>query len=121
MRWYPYAEFRIPVPGHRTLIEYPATIRFGEPIRRYGYVWAVDGKYYASYEILLPGQVEDVDLGAFATASEARKQVVAALSTPCVDIVNVHHSDGATQRSSGNLDTPRALPFSAPASPDPRC
>jgi len=83
MRWYPYGGYRISVPGHRTFIEYPPTIRFGEPIRRYGYVWAVDGEYCASYEILLPGQVEDVELGLFATASEARSQVVARLLTPC--------------------------------------
>lgn len=79
MRWRPYKGERIAVPGHRTFIELPPIIRFGDTSKRYGYVWIEKGSVRAYVEQLRPGQVEDLDLGVFGSVREARRSVETAL------------------------------------------
>lgn len=79
MRWTKYAGDRIAAAGHRTFVELPPTIRFGQSSRRYGYVWPHGTEFRAYYEVLRPGEVADVELGAFLTAKAAREAVEAAL------------------------------------------
>lgn len=79
MRWTKYNGARIPSSGHRTSIELAPTIRFGPTTRRYGCVWR-EGEMFAAYvEDLRPGQIEDRDLGKFASSAEARRAVEQAL------------------------------------------
>lgn len=80
MRWRPYKGERIAVPGHRTFIELPATIRFGETTKQYGYVWSENGGFRAYIEVLHPGQIEDRELGSFERENDARRAVEAELS-----------------------------------------
>jgi hypothetical protein len=80
MRWYSYNGDRITSKGHRTFVEIAPTIRFGPTSKRYGYVWPQDGSFRAYYEVFHPGQVEDVELGSFSNASDARRAVEAALT-----------------------------------------
>lgn len=79
MRWVKYAGSRIPAAGHRTSVEDGPTIRFGPTTRRYGYVWMVGDVFVASFEVHLPGQVEDRDLGKFSSSADARRAVESAL------------------------------------------
>lgn len=80
MRWRPYKGNRIAVPGHRTFIELPPVMRFGETIKRYGYVWREQDSFNAYVEVLQPGQVEDLELGSFRSEREARAAVESILS-----------------------------------------
>lgn len=80
MRWTKYSGDRIAAKGHRTFVELPPTIRFGQSSRRYGYVWPQGTAFHAYYEVLRPGQVEDVELGVFTTEKAAREAVEAALT-----------------------------------------
>lgn len=82
MRWRPYKGERIEVAGHRTFIELPPVIRFGDTLKRYGYVWIEKGSVRAYVELLRPGQVEDLDLGVFGSVREARRSVENALLDP---------------------------------------
>lgn len=80
MRWRPYKGERIAVLGHRTFIELPPVIRFGPTTKRYGYVWSEAGAFHAYVEVLQPGQVEDLELGAFDSQRKARAAVESILS-----------------------------------------
>ena len=81
MRWTKYSGSRIARTGHRTHIELEPTIRFGPTRLVYGYVWPDGGAFRAYVERLVPGEVEDVELGQFAAEREARKAVETALTS----------------------------------------
>ena len=80
MRWRPYKGERIAVPGHRTFIELPPVIRFGDTTKRYGYVWREKDSFNAYVEVPHPGQVEDLELGSFDSERKARTAVESILS-----------------------------------------
>jgi hypothetical protein len=66
----------------RTFVEDPPPMRFAPFPRRYGCVWPEGNAFAAYYEVPRPGEIEDVDLGKFATEGEARRAVEAALEAP---------------------------------------
>lgn len=81
-RWSPYAGSRIRLAGHRLFVEHPATERFGPMTRCYGYVWREGEWFKAYFEVMRPGEVEDVELGRFTSQRAARGAVKSALLDP---------------------------------------
>lgn len=79
MRWRPYIGWRIKRPGYRMFVEDPPTLRFGPFTKRYGCVWPEGDGYGAYYEEPRPREIEDVELGPFRTAREARRAVEGSL------------------------------------------
>ena len=79
MRWYPYKGFRLFTAGKRTYIE-DRPSRDNAPLpRRYGCVWETEGQFWGYYEVMQPGQIEDIHLGPFSTDREAKRAVEARL------------------------------------------
>lgn len=75
MRWRPYDGPRTPAPGKRTFVEIPPELCFAEPVRKYGYVWQEAGVFRGQYDVLRPGEIEDVRVGAASSEREAKKLV----------------------------------------------
>ena len=75
LRWSRYSGSRIKTEGWRTSVEIPPTRQYGPTSRRYGCVWEEPNSFYGYVELHLPGQVEDVELGPFASLEEAKAEV----------------------------------------------
>ena len=74
-RWVKYSGSRIATTGWRTSVELSPTQAFGPTTRRYGCVWKETDGFKGYYEIELPGQIEDVEIGPFPTMEECRRAV----------------------------------------------
>jgi hypothetical protein len=79
MRWSRYAGDRISRPGWRASLLVPSEWRGALSRRVYGCVWEEKGEFRGYFERERPGEVEDAELGPFASFAEAKRAVEAAL------------------------------------------
>jgi hypothetical protein len=80
MKWNRYSGIRIVTNGWRTSVEIPAKQAYAPTTRRYGCVWEDNTGIHGYYEVDTSGEIDDVEIGPFASLKDARRAIEIALS-----------------------------------------